>query len=103
MYENKDRTELMMAVLDRHDARYKPSHTGWQTIRCVNTEAHSHGDRTPSGSVNLRYGKYHCWACGLRGDGFDLMLEIEGMKAKEALEALELGTERGKKEATWIV
>ncbi len=103
MYENKDRTELMMAVLDRHDVRYRTNHTGWQQVRCVDKEAHSHGDRTPSGSVNLRYGKYQCWACDLRGDGFDLMLRLEGMKAKEALEALKLGTDIEKQEETWLV
>ncbi len=102
-FEDQDKTELLIKVLERHDVRYKPGFIGWQPVRCLNKEFHSHGDRTPSGSVNLSYGKYQCWACDLRGDAFDLMLELEGLKAKEAMEALEVSAEIGSKEPTWLV
>ncbi len=98
-----DKGELLIQVLDRHDVRYNRGRTGWQPVRCLNLAAHAHGDRTPSGSVNLVLGKYRCWACDLRGDGFDIMLEVEGLKAREALEALEMKTTPGQREETWIV
>lgn len=97
-----DKSELMLKVLDRFDVSYNRSRTGWQPVRCLNLQAHAHGDRTPSGSVNLVLGKYQCWACEMRGDGFDIMLELEGLKAKEALEALDVNAEV-KREATWLV
>ena len=97
-----DKSELMLRVLDRHDATYNRGRTGWQPIQCLNREAHTHGDRTPSGSVNLVLGKYWCWACGMRGDGFDVMLELEGLKAREALEALDVNAEV-KREETWLI
>ena len=98
-----DKSELLLQVLDRHNVAYNRGNAGWQSVRCLNTAAHSHGDRTPSGSVNLVLGKYHCWACELRGDGFDIMLEVEGLKAKEALEALEMKAGIKQREETWLV
>ena len=103
MFDSIDKSELLMQVLDRHSVHYNRGRTGWQPVRCLNLTAHSHGDRTPSGSVNLVLGKYQCWACELRGDGFDIMLEVEGLKAKEALAALEMKSEPGQREDTWLV
>ncbi len=98
-----DKTELMLRVLDRYGVQIR-SRLGWQPVHCINAAGHSHGDRNPSASVNLTHGRYMCHACQMRGDGFQLMLDIEQMEAKQVL--IELGlTPNGepKKEPTWIL
>ena len=78
-----DKTELLMFVLDRYQCSYKPSRMGWQKIRCIDKNAHLHGDRNPSASVSLSIGRYHCFSCGLEGDGYELMLHLEGKGVKD--------------------
>ena len=73
--------ELMRTLLHREGTRIR-ERNGWQPISCVNKKAHSHGDKNPSASVNLTAGKYHCMACGLKGDAFDLGKELYGVDAK---------------------
>jgi DNA primase len=81
-----DKTDLITRVVERYGARIR-HRQGWQALRCIRP---SHDDRNPSASVNLATGQYLCHSCGLSGDGFDLMLELEGLKAKDATEALRL-------------
>ena len=83
-----DKSELLQKVLDRYQARYNPSKNRWQQIRCINTPAHMHGDKNPSASVNMQLGEYVCHACGLRGDGYGLLMELEGVSFKDALAQL---------------
>lgn len=78
----KDQPELMRTLLHREGTRIR-ERNGWQSISCVNKKAHSHGDKNPSASVNLSVGKYHCMACGLKGDAFDVGLELYGVNAKD--------------------
>ena len=96
-----DKPSLMLKVLDRHDVRYNRNRTGWQSVRCIDPDAHFHGDRNPSGSVNLQVGYYTCHSCGLKGDAFDLMLHLESLKAVRVLEVLE--EDAGKEEDTWLI
>src|ERR1700689_3793711 len=49
---------------------------GWArteaAVRCfADPDAHHHGDRNPSCSVNLEHGAWHCHACGAKGGAFD--------------------------------
>jgi len=86
-------------VLDAGAVHYRDI-AGWQSIRCVNREAHSHGDRTPSASVNLGMGRYNCHACGLHGDGYDVAMAVHGLSAID----LDKGMGNGKREEpTWIL
>ena len=84
-----DKAELMAGVLELLDVRANRTRVGWQPVRCPNTDAHKHGDKNPSGSVNLGLGYYTCHSCGLKGDGFDLMLEITGQKAQAVLDSID--------------
>ena len=93
-----DKSELLESVLDRYNARYRRSHVGWQSIHCINTDGHIRGDKNPSASINLAVGYYKCFTCDLAGDGYDLMLELENIKAAEVLEALELEPGTAEKE-----
>lgn len=97
---SRDKAALLAAVLDRYGVRYRHTATGNQKVRCLNKSAHPGGDRNPSASVRLGAGLYNCFACGLSGDGYDIMLEIEGMKATQVNEALKPGVV--KEESDWI-
>ena len=83
-----DKSELIQKVLTRYGAKYNPTRNRWQPVKCIDTHAHSHGDSNPSASVNIQLGEYVCHACGLRGDGYGLLMKLEGVTFKEALDQL---------------
>jgi hypothetical protein len=96
-----DKGDLMRNVLDHLNIRYRREYRGWQKVRCP-SDNHRHGDRNPSASVNVPIGQYHCHACDLKGDGFDLMLRVEGLKAKDALVALGGSVVSKRVESEWL-
>jgi len=96
-----DKGDLMRNVLDFLNIKYRREFRGWQKVRCP-SEYHRHGDRNPSASVNVPVGQYHCHACELKGDGFDLMHKVEGLLAKDALEALGGGVVAKRVESEWL-
>ena len=47
-----------------------------------------HKEKTPSFHVSLERGTWHCFGCGLGGDGFSFIEKIEGVDFKGALKIL---------------
>ncbi len=47
-----------------------------------------HKEKTPSFHVSLERGSWHCFGCGLGGDGFSFIEKIEGVDFKGALKIL---------------
>ncbi|WP_128293841.1 DNA primase [Afifella aestuarii] len=47
-----------------------------------------HGEKTPSFHADNRRGRYHCFGCGVSGDHFTFLVELEGMTFPEAVEQL---------------
>ncbi|MEA3323293.1 MAG: DNA primase [Patescibacteria group bacterium] len=47
-----------------------------------------HQEKTPSFNVNEEKQMYHCFGCGVGGDVFSFVMEIEGMGFRETLEML---------------
>ena len=64
--------ELLRSFLEARGVRLSGSF-GWRKVSCFNKAAHPRGDRNPSASVNLKTGRYKCFACDLSGDVFDLI------------------------------
>ncbi len=93
---DQDKTELLLRVLDHLGAQV-PTRQGWTSVHCINP---GHPDRSKSGSVNIGRGYFHCHACGLSGDGFDILQDIEGLNAKQVLETL--GLKEGEEESEWL-
>ena len=91
-----DKVELLISVVQRYGYE-PPARQGWTAIHCISPE---HLDRNRSASINLGKGRYNCHGCGLQGDGFDLMKEIEGLDAAAALTALKM--ESGVSEPEWL-
>jgi DNA primase len=91
-----DKADLLTRLYE-HLGERLPSGYGWKSVRCVNPE---HEDRHKSASVHATAGKYHCFACDLKGDGFDLAQAIEGWDAKETLSRL--GLVAGQEESEWL-
>lgn len=83
-----DKSELMIAVMDRYGVRYKPSYNGWQSVHCPNEDGHVHGDKNPSGRLNLTLGGYTCMGCDMKGDGYNLLMEMENLTFPQAKEQL---------------
>lgn len=47
-----------------------------------------HGEKTPSFHCEDRKGRYHCFGCGVSGDHFRFLVELDGLSFPEAVEAL---------------
>lgn len=105
MYEagsrNQEMTkgELLRQFLNDRGVQVNPARLGWQKVSCFGA-GHARGDRNPSASVNLGTGYYHCFACGLAGDVYALLQEVEGIPFKEAKKRI--GTVRQNTEPTWL-
>ena len=47
-----------------------------------------HGEKTPSFHCEDRKGRYHCFGCGVSGDHFKFLTELDGLNFPEAVERL---------------
>jgi DNA primase len=47
-----------------------------------------HNEKTPSFTVNLERGFFHCFGCGVGGTAFDFLMKIEALTFPEALQSL---------------
>jgi DNA primase len=47
-----------------------------------------HGEKTPSFHADDRKGRYHCFGCGVSGDHFRFLTELDGLSFPEAVERL---------------
>src|SRR5690606_31344367 len=47
-----------------------------------------HGEKSPSFHCEDRKGRYHCFGCGVSGDHFKFMTELDGMGFPEAVERI---------------
>lgn len=47
-----------------------------------------HGEKTPSFHCENQKGRYHCFGCGVSGDHFRFMVELEGLSFPESVERL---------------
>lgn len=45
-----------------------------------------HGEKTPSFHCEDRKGRYHCFGCGVSGDHFNFLIELDGLSFPEAVE-----------------
>jgi hypothetical protein len=100
---NTDKEQLMLFVLDKYDVSYNATKVGWQKVRCFNEYGHSAGgDRNPSGSVNLGYGHYRCFACDMSGDGYAILRELEGWGVKQVNEAFGGEVISTNERGTWL-
>lgn len=70
-------------ILDFYGVAYR-NQSGWHNILCP-----VHSERNPDCGVNLDAGRIKCHACGFRGDGLDLIMELEGVSLAEAIDRCE--------------
>ncbi|MCU0790036.1 MAG: DNA primase [Nitratireductor sp.] len=47
-----------------------------------------HGEKSPSFHAENRKGRYHCFGCGVSGDHFRFLVELDGISFPEAVERL---------------
>ena len=47
-----------------------------------------HGEKSPSFHCEDRKGRYHCFGCGVSGDHFKFLTELDGMSFPEAVEKI---------------
>ena len=94
-----DKSELLIAALDRYETQYNPNRSGEHSISCPNKDAHP--DRNPSCSLNIAKGLLFCQGCGLSGDAYSVMMVIEGITFAQAVERI--GAPYAQKESDWLL
>lgn len=93
-----DKAELMEKVMDTYDVQFRPSYSGWQSVRCPNDYGHANGDKNPSARLNLTLGGFACHGCEMRGDAYSVVMQMEGVDfvaAKEMLGGVEVAASVG--------
>ena len=98
----KTKVELLQAFLEEKGLFVPQGFGEWHKVSCFNDVAHPRGDRNPSASVNLRTGRYHCFACDLGGDVYDLLYQLEGLDFPAARARLGIEGTKETREETWI-
>lgn len=71
------------AILEHYGARV-PMRRGWFSMKCP-----FHDDTHNSASANADEGVFCCFACQVKGDGFSLIMNKEGVQFREALSIAE--------------
>lgn len=59
--------------------KVKANSKGWALALCP-----LHGDKTPSLSINLQHGGFHCFGCSEKGDLISFHAKLNRMTFKEA-------------------
>ncbi|MCF8786076.1 DNA primase [Rhodococcus ruber] len=44
-----------------------------------------HSERTPSFTINIAWGRFHCFGCGADGDAIDFLMQVDGISFVEAV------------------
>lgn len=68
-------------ILIHYGADVPPARAGWISIECP-----FHGDRTPSAGYSADRNAFNCFVCEVRGDIFDIVMELEELDFAEAKE-----------------
>ena len=86
---HNDKGALLRACLDHLGVDYRPGRSGRQQVKCPGG-MHVRGDQRPSASVDLIHGSFRCFGCGLSGDGYDILKELEGLDFHQVNELVKL-------------
>lgn len=68
------------AILEHYGARPISPRRGWFSIKCP-----FHDDRHASATVNVDESAFCCFACQIKGDGFAIIMQKEGVEFREAI------------------
>lgn len=79
-----DKAGALAALFRRYDEEL-PLASEWGPAHCISPQ---HVDENMSASANPSAGAYVCHACGIKGDAFAVLQQIENISFKEAKEIL---------------
>ncbi|AZI65538.1 DNA primase [Rhodococcus sp. NJ-530] len=79
--ELRSRTSLELVAADYLDL--KPAGVGRVKALCP-----VHAERTPSFTINIDWGRFHCFGCGASGDAIDFLMQVDGLRFVESVSEL---------------
>lgn len=79
--ELRSRTSLELVAADYLDL--KPAGVGRVRALCP-----VHAERTPSFTINIDWGRFHCFGCGASGDAIDFLMQVDGLRFVESVSEL---------------
>lgn len=74
------------AIVKHYGGQLPHNRQGWVKMKCP-----FHGDTHASAAINIQENAYKCFACGVQGDSYDLVMHEEGVnfvKAKQLAERI---------------
>ena len=82
MKVQQDNKHSIIPILE-HYGLIAPQGSGnrWLKVKCC-----FHDDRNASAAVNIDLKRFNCFACGVKGDTYDIIQEQEGLSFVEAVE-----------------
>lgn len=77
-----NRDQVLSAINIRAELEQLLGKPQGNKYRCFRSAAHKHGDKSPSLSVS-ETGFWKCHTCGIKGDFFQLVMDVKGIDQKE--------------------
>ncbi|WP_161987455.1 DNA primase [Prescottella subtropica] len=74
------RTRVRLDTLAADYVDLKPAGPGRLKARCP-----MHSERTPSFTINIDWGRFHCFGCGADGDIIDFLMQADGVSFVDAV------------------
>jgi DNA primase len=81
----KDTINIVDFCEHAYNAVFVPGHNGWFNTLCFMPE---HMDTNPSLGVNVETNTFHCFGCGCKGSVIDMVMLVESMDLRQAIEFL---------------
>jgi DNA primase len=71
-------------IIEHYGGRIRRDYGSWQKIKCP-----FHGDTHASAGLSVSDNIFVCHGCGIKGNGFNVIKEHEGVKYREAIKIAE--------------
>ena len=72
------------AIIRHYGGTLRENYQSWQKIKCP-----FHNDHHASAGVSVHDNIFVCHGCGIKGNGFNIIKEYEGVKFREAIKIAE--------------
>lgn len=86
------KTPPIAAIIEHYGGKLRRDYGSWQKIRCP-----FHKDSHASAGLSITDNIFVCHGCGIKGNGFNVIKEYEGINFREAIKVAETITGEGYK------
>jgi len=74
----------IIKIIEHYGGKLIRSYSSWQKVKCP-----FHSDSHASAGVNIKENIFVCHGCGIKGNGFNVIKQHEGVRFNEAIKIAE--------------